>query len=746
MVLRMTSPWQAPSRRQVLQATGVAAVASTLPGVAHATTDDHPSRARTAGTTTFAFVTDTHFDPDNTERSEALGRVFAAIEAENPTLVVNGGDVTDDGSAYQYEAYCELVPASLRGKMVHVPGNHDVRQDASAYETYDRFLANDTYGGTRNSSVVTPDGLHWLMPDPTITQQSAVQCAPPMLAWMRETLSEHRDGPTIVVTHHPPIGDEYYFLRNPQAFADAVRPFPVRGVLCGHMHNERLSTTNGITVLSGDALKQVQNGAGYYLLTRDQGADHDTLRIDFVPVSLAAAARRHVVTVDLAAKAPDLEPVEVSANAAQQGAVVNVRARFRAAQPVKSVEALVYNRHLWVERDKDGETWTPLTADGNEYRAALPLGKEPAGEHRAIVRVEGTGGARWREIVTFHKTGETFTPLWKHDMGSTIHNAMTRRDGLVVVATEKGQVSAFAPRGANKRLRWTIRIGPVYSRLAFSADGSAIYAPSRDHHLYALDSGTGRELWRADLGVPVMADPLVTSIGGEPRIVVFAGETLLCLDPADGGEVWNRTFDVRSMGRVACDGDTIYLGLGDGTARAVDARDPATDRWTRQLTDYEDRHQRLTKGPWDCLVLLAGRTAVFGTKEHCYGLDVGDGTDVWDRKDGSYMFCPAGSVGESVLIVDETGHAELIDPATGAPAWQASLDIELFGPEVVRRGDDAYLTSSTGSVHHLGLRTGTHRELRQLSKEGVIATPALCDDGKVFVLGGIDGMLQAFAR
>lgn len=724
----------------------MATVASALPGVASATTHDGPATVRAARTTKFAFVTDTHFDPDNAERSEALGRVFAAIEAEQPTLVVNGGDVTDDASAYQYEAYCDLVPQSLRGTMVHVPGNHDARHDASAYETYDRFLADDAYGGTRNSSVVTPDGLHWLMLNPTITQQSAVQFTPPMLAWMRKTLRQHENRPTIVVTHHPPIGDAYYFLRNPQAFADVVRPFPVKAVLCGHMHNERLSTTNGITVMSGDALKQVQNGAGYYLLTREQGSGKDELTIEFVPVSLAAAARRHVVTVDLAEKAPDLHPVDVSADAARQGAAVSVRARFRGSQPVKSVEALLYNRHLWVERDKDPETWTPMAADGNEYRVALPLDEEPPGEHRAIVRVEGNDGARWREIVTFHKPGKAFTPLWKHDMGSMIQNAMTQRGDLVVVAGVRGDVSAFSPRGGNKRLRWTTRIGPVHSHLALSADGSTVYAPSSDHHLYALDAGTGSQRWRVDLGVPVMADPLVTTIGGEPRIVVFAGETLVCLDPADGGEVWRRTFAVRSMGRVACDGNAIYFGLGDGAAHAVDAADPQKDLWSRQLTPYEDRHQRLTKGPWDCRVLLAGGTAVFGTKENCFGLRVGDGTDAWPAKPGSSMFCPPSGVGESVLIVDEAGEAALIDPATGKPAWQASLGVELFGPEVVKRGDHAYVTGSTGSVHQLDLRTGEHRELRQLSKEGVIATPALCDDGQVFVLGGMDGMLQAYAR
>ncbi|WP_162606179.1 PQQ-binding-like beta-propeller repeat protein [Jiangella asiatica] len=731
-----------PSRREFLQATGAAAAMATLPGVAS-------GAARSARTTTYAFISDTHVDPEIEDRTAALRAVLAAIEAKDPALVVNGGDVTDDGSAYQYQAYCDLVPDSLRGRMLHVPGNHDARHDASAYETWDRFLANDEFGGARNSSVVTPDGLHWCLPDLTVAQQSAVRLDEPTRDWLGGALERNgADRPTVIVSHHPPMGDEYYFLQNSETFAETIQPFRVRAILCGHMHAERVRRLNGLTVVAGKALKQVTGDIGFYLLTRVQDGDRDVLTVEFVSVPLtpatAAAEPRPVTSIDLAADVADLEPAEISAGVDRTGDALTVRAGFDRGQPVASVSALVYNQDIWVGRDKDGQTWTPLVADGNGFAGDLPFGHEPPGEHRAILRVEGTSGEIWREIVTVTKPGDGFAPMWRHSMGDMVHSALAHHDGLLVAATVAGRVSAFRPGAGRSRPQWTRRIGPVYSRLAFAADGGTIYAPSSDHHLYALDARTGRELWRTDLGVPVMADPLVTQIDGEPQAILFAGETLYCLDAGSGRVRWRRDFGVRSMGRAACDGELVYVGVGDGRVHAIDARDPRRTAWTQLLTDRPDTHGRLTKGPWDCQVLLAGRTAVVGTKDNGFGLRLDDGgTPAWSRP-GSFIFCPPVLVGSDVLTIDEAGHALLVDPSTGAARWEASLPVQLFGPGVVTRGSDAYVTSSTGSVHLLDLRTGGHRELRQVCKEGIIATPALCDGDTTFVVAGMDGMLQAF--
>ena len=83
----------------------------------------------------FAMVTDTHVGL-TAASAQRLGLVYAAIARLGPDFVLHCGDVTDTGLPGEYERYEQAVPAALRGRIRHVPGNHDVRWDPSAKELY----------------------------------------------------------------------------------------------------------------------------------------------------------------------------------------------------------------------------------------------------------------------------------------------------------------------------------------------------------------------------------------------------------------------------------------------------------------------------------------------------------------------------------------------------------------------------------------------------------------------------------
>ena len=83
----------------------------------------------------FAMVTDTHvgMSPASAER---LRPVYAAIARLAPDFVLHCGDITDTGLPVEYERYWQTVPAALRGRIRHVPGNHEVRWDPTAKGLY----------------------------------------------------------------------------------------------------------------------------------------------------------------------------------------------------------------------------------------------------------------------------------------------------------------------------------------------------------------------------------------------------------------------------------------------------------------------------------------------------------------------------------------------------------------------------------------------------------------------------------
>ncbi|MFC7400962.1 metallophosphoesterase family protein [Citricoccus sp. GCM10030269] len=135
---------QALSRRSVLgggTAALLAAVAVYAESSASATSAtaapaDVARQGNRTGRHTFAFFTDPHADPENIAQQARLQATLKAIAADDPELVLHAGDVTEYGTDAEYQSYLDLVPAEPRNRIQHVPGNHEIRWDVSAYGNY----------------------------------------------------------------------------------------------------------------------------------------------------------------------------------------------------------------------------------------------------------------------------------------------------------------------------------------------------------------------------------------------------------------------------------------------------------------------------------------------------------------------------------------------------------------------------------------------------------------------------------
>ena len=78
----------------------------------------------------FALITDTHIGTS----AARLSMVFRTIARLAPDFILHCGDITDTGLPREYDLYRQAIPAALDGRILHVPGNHDVRWDATAKE------------------------------------------------------------------------------------------------------------------------------------------------------------------------------------------------------------------------------------------------------------------------------------------------------------------------------------------------------------------------------------------------------------------------------------------------------------------------------------------------------------------------------------------------------------------------------------------------------------------------------------
>ncbi|MBM3734922.1 MAG: PQQ-dependent dehydrogenase, methanol/ethanol family [Acidobacteria bacterium] len=87
-----------------------------------------------------------------------------------------------------------------------------------------------------------------------------------------------------------------------------------------------------------------------------------------------------------------------------------------------------------------------------------------------------------------------------------------------------GAVRALDPLTGN--MKWEHRLGvPPWAGL-LSTGGGVIFAGTEDGYFKALDARSGGDLWHANLGGRVIANPMSFAVGGRQRIAIAAGSAL----------------------------------------------------------------------------------------------------------------------------------------------------------------------------------------------------------------------------
>lgn len=201
-----------------------------------------------------AQITDIHlgFDPDNPAEfnRKRLDHVLRALnEGPNrPDLLLATGDLTDLGDA---DSYRRLASAfSTCTFPVHMcVGNHDDRDNFSAQfpsvPVVDGFVQYvENLGALR---LIVLDTLE-------VGRHGGAFCET-RAAWLRKTLGQDRDTPTVIVMHHPPIevGIAWMNTHPEEAwvtnFAEAIEGATnIKSILCGHVHRSIVAPWRGTAV------------------------------------------------------------------------------------------------------------------------------------------------------------------------------------------------------------------------------------------------------------------------------------------------------------------------------------------------------------------------------------------------------------------------------------------------------------------------------------------------------------------
>ncbi len=196
-----------------------------------------------------AQMTDIHigFEPD--ARPEELNRQrFRATldrllkQPNVPHMLICSGDITDRGDADSFTKTAELLAACPFPVHVMV-GNHDSREGLLA--AFPDTLQDDGF----IQSAFMADGLLVVLLDTLEQGRHGGAFCTRRRDWLRAKLEAHRDVPTVIFMHHPPVvsgiawmdprPDEAWIL-NIAAALDGMDQ--VQAIHCGHLH--RQITTN----------------------------------------------------------------------------------------------------------------------------------------------------------------------------------------------------------------------------------------------------------------------------------------------------------------------------------------------------------------------------------------------------------------------------------------------------------------------------------------------------------------------
>ncbi|GAB2582540.1 outer membrane protein assembly factor BamB family protein [Kribbella endophytica] len=751
--LRPTDPSVlSPSRRRFLGLAGLGvAGGALLPATANASLMPYGVEHVNTTPLRFAVITDTHADVVLPDRSKDLHRMLTVAQGMNPDFVLHCGDITDYGVDDEFALYRSSIPATLWDRMHHVPGNHESRWNPDAFETYRRYFGPEWSSFEQHGLRVVGLAPMQLLQEPGLFGADG-------LDHVSRALRGH-DVPTAMFLHYPLAADNYY-VNDTEDFLDRIAGHRVRAIFAGHIHRQQVAAFNGLTQV---AMRNTFAIPSFYWVERTA----DGSRLDVTEIAVPATGSptsTPVTTIPLGRTGPGetLAPSHAAVHTTREA--ITVSAAYKTAPT--QVLAQVYPQNVF--SGSNAGTWIPLTKNGNTWQGDLTATALPPGEHRVQLRAIGNDGAAFDRTLATTLDASTSpgsapdTPQggaaastrlgaaaassrqgpavsWTAKLDGAIQGALLSTPDGFVAATAAGQVQAFTTRGRSITRRWQRALGAVHRAPALM--DRTVLVPSADHRLYALDAANGTTAWSTNLHAPVLSTPLVTKVDGQHRILVSAGGRLHCLD-SRGRVLWSGELHGLFAGRVACDGNRVFAGGGDGKARAFDARTGA-ELWAVSITNKTTPYQQLIYGAWsDELDLLPDGSVLVATVSAALALDPATGAVRW-QKPGSYIYTPSRVTAYGLLLIDEQGNVVMTDPATGATRWTIRPVLRAFesGPALSRDGKTAWLVGTTGLLTRIDLATGTAEPVLQVSKANTFSTPTLIAD-RTLVIGFQDGVLR----
>lgn len=555
----------------------------------------------------FALVTDTHVSgPDN---NEDLRRTMKDINSlPDIAFVIVSGDVTEFGSYDELHTAKSLLD-SLNVPYYTIPGNHDSNWSESGTNDFLRIFGNETFGFTCNGYkfIGLASGPNMRMGPGQIPREN--------LTWFFEELERTDTGIPIIYVNHYPMDNG---LNNWFEVMDALRPYNVQLMLCGHGHANRAMNFEGINAaMCRSNLRAKEEFGGYNIIsvTPDSVYFQERLVSGITEDTWLSYAITGRPEWEADPPRPDYS--------------------FNQDHP--------YVAEVWsVQEKSDMGSGMCLTGEKLLYT-------NTAGEIKAVDA--GNGQPVW----TYTTDGKIYsTPtvyentVWCASSDSFLYG-LDQQDGKQRFKLENDKAIVSSPACSGNKVMiaggdghcraWDVPTGELVWNFdsvknfvvtrPLVKDG-VIFFGSWGNEFYALDIETGkpRWIWNSGHSNRMLSPAQVVPVATHGRIYLASPDRYMTVLDEHTGEVIWRYNDpenrVRESIGISEDGCTVYAKTMDGNILAVDATVP--ERRVKWISSGEDMGYELTPTP---VVEKDGVVYAPTDKGLIYAYRASDGAFLW---------------------------------------------------------------------------------------------------------------------
>ncbi len=358
----------------------------------------------------------------------------------------------------------------------------------------------------------------------------------------------------------------------------------------------------------------------------------------------------------------------------------------------------------WFGKDKTGPQPTPLV----EFHATKKFVErwhskvgdsgghalQPALTADAVYGVSAKG-----EITRLdRKTGRE---VWHVNSKMPVSAGVGVGDGLVLVGSDKGEVEAF---GEDGKLRWKQFVSSEVLSIPQVADGLVVVRTG-DGRITALNETDGKQRWSYDHTLPslIVRSHAGVTVHRGVAYVGFAGGKLVAIRLADGSEVWENTVsqprgntelerisDITSNPMVS-DNQVCAIAF-QGRMACYDA-DQGSPLWTREIAS--------NKG----LFVLRKNIYLTDSQGMVMALDKDSGSTVWKNvdlllRDVSMPFAQ----NDVVVVGDYEGYLHGLSRADGHLVARIRLDGNTSDVMPVEMDNGMLLQTQSGIIYSLSVQ------------------------------------------